>query len=171
MKITGATIDGNALRLELDPASRREAGQFVYKFKSGDYELKRRGKKRSLNANALAWRLIDQIAQETGMKKEEVYRNSLREIPGISDIVSIPSEAFPRLKSGWERQGLGWQCIEEPAEPGRSNAVLIYGSSVFDTKQMSMLIDSLIQDAQALGIETLSERELSLLEDLHNGKE
>jgi len=33
--------------------------------------------------------------------------------------------------------------------------VVYYGSSTYDTKQMSALIDSLVQDAQALGIETL----------------
>lgn len=31
----------------------------------------------------------------------------------------------------------------------------MYGSSVYDTQQMSRLIDQLVQDAQALGIETL----------------
>lgn len=38
-----------------------------------------------------------------------------------------------------------------------------HGSSVYDTKQMSRLIDNLIQDAKAVGLETMSERERSLL--------
>jgi hypothetical protein len=41
--------------------------------------------------------------------------------------------------------------------------MVYYGSSVYDTKQMSDLIDHLIQDCKALDIDAMSERERSLL--------
>ena len=38
-----------------------------------------------------------------------------------------------------------------------------YGSSTYDTRQMSQLIDNLVQDCKALDIETLTPEKLSLL--------
>ena len=49
---------------------------------------------------------------------------------------------------------------------GFTNVILYYGSSVYDTKQMSQLIDHLIQDARALGIETLPPEELARITSL-----
>ena len=42
--------------------------------------------------------------------------------------------------------------------PGCTNVTLWYGSSVYDTRQMSALIDSLIQEAESLGIPTITKR-------------
>ncbi len=44
---------------------------------------------------------------------------------------------------------------------GCVNVVLYYGSSTYDTKQMSSLIDQLIFDAKELGIETATPQELA----------
>ena len=45
------------------------------------------------------------------------------------------------------------------------NVVLYYGSSTFDTQQMSRLIDGLVQDCRALGLETLPPDKLALLKE------
>ena len=172
MKVNKATLEGMTLRLELgDAHSRQEAARTVAGFKDGDYTLTRKRKKRSLDANAYCWVLIDKIAAEMGISKTEVYKSALREIGGVSDTVCVLEKAFPRLKRSWERQGLGWQCIQEKSKiPGCVNAVLIYGSSAFDTKQMSRLIDGLVQEANALGIDTMSDAERSLLLEGWDGK-
>ena len=44
-----------------------------------------------------------------------------------------------------------------------------YGSSTYNRKQMAALIDLVVQDCKQLGIETLTERELSLLCDKWEG--
>lgn len=41
--------------------------------------------------------------------------------------------------------------------------VLFYGSSVYDTAQMSALIESLVQEARQLGIETRPQEEIDSL--------
>jgi hypothetical protein len=41
-----------------------------------------------------------------------------------------------------------------------------YGSSGYDTKQMSILIDGLVADAQELGIDTMTPTELAKLKTL-----
>ena len=66
----------------------------------------------------------------------------------------------------YKRQGLGWQVETlESKLKGCTNVVLYYGSSSYDTKQMSMLIDNIVQDCKALGIETMTPRELQALKD------
>ena len=130
-------------------------------------EVKKFRKKRSLDANALAWLLIDRISEATGEDKTTVYRNAIKEIGGVSEMVCVQDEAVNRLCEIWESRGLGWQTDRLPSEiEGFTNVILYYGSSVYDTKQMSQLIDHLIQDARALGIETLPPEELARITSL-----
>lgn len=132
-----------------------------------DIAIKRYRKRRSLEANAYAWVLIGKIAEKKHLKKTEVYRNAIRDIGGVSEIVTIKKAAFNRLQEQWMKNGVGWQVDDIGSKiPGWTNAVLYYGSSSYDTNQMSQLIDSLVQDAKALGIETRPEEEIkSLLEE------
>lgn len=126
-----------------------------------DIEIKKHSKRRSLDANALAWALIDQIAAKTKIKKSEVYRNAIRDIGGVSDIVCVQNVAVEKLVKGWEAHGSGWQAEIVPSKiPNCSNVTLYYGSSVYDSRQMAALIDSLLQDCEALGIPTRSQQEV-----------
>lgn len=123
-------------------------------------EIKQARKQRSLNANGYAWILIDKIAEKTGLRKSDVYRHAIKEIGGVSDTICVQDKAVDRLREGWEKNGLGWQTdVLKSKVPGCTNVVLYYGSSVYDTKQMASLIDSLIQDAEALGIPTLNDEQ------------
>jgi hypothetical protein len=54
---------------------------------------------------------------------------------------------------------------------GCTNVILYYGSSTYDVEQMSRLIENIVQDCKALGIETKPEAELnSLLEQWRKSK-
>ena len=129
-----------------------------------DIEIKRHYKRRSLDANAYCWVLIDKIAEKTGNAKSEVYRSAIREIGGVSDTICVQDKAVNRLRESWSKNGLGWQTdVLQSKVPGCTNVVLYYGSSVYDGKQMAQLIDSLIQDAEALGIPTISDAEAEKL--------
>lgn len=141
------------LTVELDDDFRREFDRL----KDADVriEIKKYRKKRSKDANAYAWVLIDKIAAELSIDKDEVYRNAIRSIGGVSEMVCVLDSAVDRLRKGWAKQGLGWHTeVMESKLPGCKNVVLHFGSSSYDTKQMSLLIDYLVQDAQALGIQT-----------------
>ena len=123
-------------------------------------EIKKARKKRSLDANAYAWVLIDKIAEKTGVRKTEVYRNAIKEIGGVSDAVCVVNKAVDRLREGWESNGVGWQTETMPSKiDGCTNVILYYGSSTYDSKQMASLIDLLIQDAEQLGIPTITPQE------------
>jgi len=168
MNITAAEWCAGKLTLTTsDP----DAVRFAIGFEAGDYSLAKAKKRRSLDANAYAWVLIDKIAAVMRLGKEEVYRNAIRDIGGNSEIVCVPDKAVDTLRRCWEKNGLGWQMDTMPSKlPGCTNAVLYYGSSAYDTKQMSVLIDRLIQDAKALGIETMPPDKLAGLLEAWNGR-
>lgn len=123
-------------------------------------DIKRYLKQRSLDANAFAWVIIDRIAEKMHVDKAFVYKMAIREIGGVSETVCVQQEKAERMKRWWESKGLGWQADEFPSKiDGCVNLTLYCGSSEYDTGQMSRLIDSLIQEAEGLGIPTISPKE------------
>ncbi|MCD8008468.1 MAG: hypothetical protein LUF68_05985 [Clostridiales bacterium] len=162
MNVISAKLEGNALTLGLDTASRQEAARWVYKFKPGLWNLIRGRKKRSLDANAYCWSLCQQIGDKVGISKDEVYRTALSDGNAFVQML-IPGDAVEATDKLWSSHGLGWFTKSEAVSGGRALVHAYYGSSQFDTREMSALIDRLIEDARALGIDTLNEREKSLL--------
>lgn len=129
-------------------------------------------KKRSLDANAYFWVLADKIATCNGLPgTTEIYRHYIKEIGGNREFVCVREEAADKLCSGWGCGRLGWVTERFPSKVnGCVNVILFYGSSTYDTAQMSRLIDLAVQDCKSLGIETATPRELSLLLDRWDAK-
>lgn len=120
--------------------------------------------KRSLDANAYCWVLIGRIAEKTGVSNSDVYRAAIKEVGGNYDVVCVKSEAVETLCNGWSRNGLGWVTDTMPSKiEGCTNVVLYYGSSTYDTAQMSKLINIIVQDCMELGIETKPQEEIESL--------
>lgn len=153
----------------------RDARKFVGEMKNKRYEveIKEFRQKRSLDANAYFWTLLDKLAEVLREPKEEIYRGYIKDIGGNSEIVCVLDQAVENLRKGWERNGLGWQTDVMPSKiKGCTNVVLYYGSSTYDTKQMSRLIDLIIQDCKGCGIEVLPpERLEGMLEEWSSGKQ
>lgn len=127
-------------------------------------EVKKWREKRSLDANAYAWVLMDKLAAQTGIEKTLWYRSCIHEIGGNSETVCVVNAAVDKLRDGWEHNGLGWQTETLPSKlEGCTNVVLYYGSSTYDTAQMSRLIDLLVQECRQQGIETLPPHKLAAL--------
>lgn len=134
-------------------------------------EIKQHRKNRSLDANAYAWVLIDKIAEKTGFKKVDVYRHAIREIGGVSTTVCVMDKAVERLREGWAKNGIGWQTETMPSKvDGCTNVILYYGSSAYDSKQMAQLIDSLIQEAENIGIPTITDEQANKMLGNWNNK-
>ena len=126
-----------------------------------EVSIKKHSKRRSLDANAKAWMMIDLLAEKLKIKKTEVYQNAIREIGGVSDLVCVRDYAADTLCKNWSSHGIGWMTEKSPSKlPGCVNVTLWYGSSVYNTKQMSDLIGILIQECNNQGIPTMTEDEI-----------
>ena len=123
--------------------------------------------KRSLDANAYCFVLIGKLAEKLNIPKVEVYRAAIKEIGGNYDVICVKNEAVEKLCKSWQRHGLGWQTDTIPSKiKGCTNVVLYYGSSTYDTKQMSLLIQNIVDDCKAQGIPTKTPGEIANLIDL-----
>ena len=129
-----------------------------------EYTATIKGKGRSKDANAYCWTLMNRLADHYGMSAAEIYRQEIRNIGGVSDVLCLREKAAETFCKGWERQGLGWMAETFPSKlDGCVNVMVWYGSSTYDTEQMSRLIDSVVQDCKAVGIETLTPQELAAM--------
>lgn len=153
---------GSTLTLQLAPESVKAAREALDELKGCtiSVDLAKWRERRSLDANAYCFVLIDKICAKTGEGKTAYYKRAVREIGGNSDTICCKDIAVDALCSGWEGRGLGWQTEKVPSKlEGCTNVVLYYGSSTYDTETMSRLIDFCKQDAESLGIQTMTPRE------------
>lgn len=131
------------------------------------YELKveKRRKKRSLDSNAYLWVLCDKIAKELNSTSEEIYQDIVQRY-GVSEIIPIKAEACKVFMQKWCSQGLGNIADDLGAcrnTPGYRNIKIYFGSSTYDSKEMSVLIDGIVYEAKELGIETMTPEEIERL--------
>lgn len=134
------------------------ARAFCYGFKGlYDAELKKHYEKRSLNANAYAWQLITQIGNALRMDKEAVYLDMLKRY-GQGGSVSVRERFSDSFKRSYkyneslgksELNGQMWEHFR-----------FWIGSSNYNTQEMSILIDGIVEEAKNLDIETLTPDEL-----------
>ena len=168
-KIAGATIDFKTGKptISFEVNEQSEFRAMVDEMKGLDklsIEVKPFRQKRSLDANAYCWVLLDKLAAKTGEPKEMVYRQYIQNIGGNSEIVCVKNEAVDRLCYGWRRNGIGWQTETMDSKlDGCTNVILYYGSSVYDSSQMARLLDLIIQDCKAVGIPTETPNEIARL--------
>ena len=101
-----------------------------------------------------------------GITKEEVYRDAIKAV-GEYTPLPIKEAAVDEFKRVWAGHGTGWlvDVVDDSKLPGYKLCFAYHGSSVYDVSAMSRLIDLLVQDAEAVGIQVMSERERSLLLD------
>lgn len=161
MKIDEAKYaDGYLMLKTTDPAAIR----MVPGFKSGDYTIEKEKKKRSKDANSFAWEIIGQIASAMSLDKEYIYRAAICNV-GALEMVMVQNNAVDAFCRVWGEKGLGWVAQKIDEYNGFSYIECYYGSSVYDSKQMSALIDYLKQDAESIGIQIDSEQMRTLLEE------
>ena len=162
-------LEGGWLMVKPERADLGKAMALVRKHQNKLYnlEVKEFRKKRSLDANAYAWVLINKLAEAMRLEPEEVYLLNIPKVGNNFTPMCVREQDVERFKKSWQSNGLGWPVKDLGASqvPGCRNLAAYHGSSTYDTVQMSRLIDNLVQDCKALDIETLSEEKLSLLKE------
>lgn len=138
-----------------------------------DVEIKKHRQKRSLDANSFCWvlcnKIADKLAEEDGKNtKESVYREAIREIGIYKDFCDLSPDDAKTLRTAWEMLGTGWitEQVDFSQDGSRVTIRCYYGSSRYNTKQMSRLIDNLIEDCKALGIPTETPEQIEKIKSL-----
>ena len=130
-----------------------------------DLKIENKRLKRSRNANAYMWVLCDKIAYAINATKEDVYRDAIRFVGVFAD-VGVQEEAIDALIADWNSHGIGWYAdifdsgLEDKYGNPMKRVRLYKGSSRYDKKQMSRLIDFIVNEAKNLGIETETPEEI-----------
>lgn len=130
-----------------------------------DCEVKQHREKRSLDANAYYWLLCGELAKSVHDTPENIYRRHIRDI-GNYETLCMEERALDDFRRRWCSGHLG-RFIEtrESKLPRCVTVLAYYGSSDFDKREMSMLIDNCIQDCKAVGIETLPPDKLDAMKE------
>lgn len=131
-----------------------------------DVEVKKSRKRRSLDANAYFWVLMDKLSVKMGRPAAELYRQLIPDVGGNRETVRVPTPGVERLRRTWEGHGLGWVTDSfESKLAGFTNVTLYYGSSTYDTAQMSRLIDLAVEECREQGVDTATPSELARLKE------
>lgn len=148
-----------------------EAERFIEGIEEGDYKLSasRHRQKRSLNANNFLWAMCEQISQKLRTTRTEIYRQAIREV-GVYTDMAVVTKDLAEVVRVWESNGIGWFTEQFDSTLPKCKRVRFYhGSSLYDTKQMSRLIDYIVEEAHGLGIETETEENIRLMMEHWNG--
>ena len=167
---TEAKLEGGWLMVKPVREDVGKAMAFVRNMKQKLYlmTIKQHQKKRSTDANAKLWALIGEMAVILRLPPEEIYQGYIPDVGGNYRIVPVKPEEIPDWEKEWCRGHIGRMiddmgpCISKDLA-GYHNLKLYRGSSEYDQATFSRLLDLVLQDCRQLGIETLSERERSLL--------
>ena len=170
-KITNISLDYLTHKPKIEIQLNRQEDLFTDEFTNLkenqlDIELKKHREKRSINANGYLWTLCDQIANVVNTTKEKVYKKAIHEV-GQFEVLPIKNEAVDTFINAWTSHGIGWICesIGDSKLDGFTRVIAYYGSSVYDTKAMSRIIEWVVEEAKNLGIQTISDKEFQSMID------
>ena len=129
-------------------------------------KLSKYRKKRSNDANAYCWALMDRLADVLDTTKEDIYREMVRRV-GPYKVFHLTEDEANTFRVGWEKIGKGWPTEQVDYTPDGDRVVIraYYGSSTYNTKQMSRLIDMVVSECKEQGIETLTPLELERMKE------
>ena len=116
-----------------------------------DVEIKIHREKRSLNANSYCWKLCSEIASAINSDKDSVYLLMLKRY-GVSDLIPISNQVpiddyikYYDIESRTDKYT--WYKIYK-------------GSSKYDTKEMSVLLNGIVSECKEMGIPTKEDLEI-----------
>lgn len=107
-------------------------------------------KKRSLDANAMLWACLGQIAAVLNADKWEVYLQMLKRYGKFTYIV-VKESAVEAMKRQWRE----CEVIGDVVVNGQKGVQMLcyFGSSTYNTKEFSTLLNGVISEMQEMGLQ------------------
>lgn len=148
--------------------------------KNIDISLKKFSQKRSISANAYYWTLLSKLASAMRVSKPRMHNLLLRRYGAPAEIDgSIPWLMIPDTDEAWN-DALESETYHIKPTSGikegtdgidRRAYIVLKGSSQMDADEMAVLIDGLVDECKAVGIETMTPAEINeMIERERNAK-
>lgn len=125
-------------------------------------QIKQYREKRSLDANAYMWVLLQKMAEKLKTTKDELYLEMLNR-HGVFTHIIVKPNVVDRVIAEWRTvRNLGEVTVN-----GTTGIQLqcYFGSSTYDTKEMSELIDGVVSEAKELDIDVLPPDEIRIMKE------
>lgn len=149
---------------ECDEINQEEINGIIEKELTIEAKIKRN--RRSLNANAYAWVLMSKIAgaMNPPTTKEFVYLEMLKRYSEKCCYIIVKEEAIESFSREWRT----FVDLGEVNIKGTKAHQLqcFFGSSTFDSKEMSVFLNGIVSEAQEMGIETKTPNQIRELKEL-----
>lgn len=134
-----------------------------------DVDMKKHRGKRSRDANAYYWKLVSEAADMLHVSKPYMHNQLLRRYGQIAIIdgqavYAVIPDTDEAQRAVDEAQTYHLKPTSQ-VKPGKGGIMyrtymMLKGSSEYDTKEMSHLIDGLVSECKEMGIETIPPEEL-----------
>lgn len=121
------------------------------------FDIEEHKEKRSLNANALLWKCLGEIASAIHTDKWEVYLQMLKRY-GTYTYICVKPKALEAVKKQWrEVEEIGRVNIN-----GQESVQLLcyFGSSTMNSKEFSILLDGVISEMKEMGLSSPADEDL-----------
>lgn len=119
-------------------------------------------KKRSLDANAYFWVIVGKIADKLECDTHKIYVEMLKRY-GVFTHIVVKRNVVDKIREEWRYCEVQGEVIVNGSVGVQ--IMCFFGSSTYDTKEMSRLIDGVIYEAKELGLEVLSDEEIQRMKD------
>ena len=124
------------------------------------YEVKEHKEKRTLNQNSYYWKLLNELSRKLKISSDELHFELIKKSCPFEEYL-VPYEASLRGIEYYIEKGK----IERNGRLFKTIRVYV-GSSDLDTKEMTMLLDNLIEECHEQDIETITPDELAKMRGL-----
>ena len=121
------------------------------------FDITEHKEKRSRDANALLWACLGELAGALRSDKWTVYLQMLKRY-GQYTYICVKPKAVEAIKKQWrECEEIGHITID-----GQDSVQMLcyFGSSTYNGKEFSILLDGVISEMKEMGLETPADREL-----------
>lgn len=121
-------------------------------------ELKTYRNPRSHSANAMLWACLGEMAGRFGGDKWDYYLQALRKY-GKYTLIAVKAESAGRFTDSYrECEEIGRRTDEDGQE--WVHFLCYFGSSTYDSKEFSVLLDGVIEDMKQAGMPTPTSEEM-----------
>lgn len=134
-------------------------------------EIKLHKENRSLSANAYLWVLLSKLSSKLTIPKGDLYIKMIKRYGEFTQLI-LKSEAVSQLFKQWDAANTSVEHVESLCEINRGftrngqkwvEVICHYGTSGYDTKQFSKVLEGVISECEIVGINTMTPIEIARL--------